>query len=50
VRLGRVTEWCADEEGRELPYGQKMLLVDGEEFPFLEIRELTIEQSVEAVT
>jgi type VI secretion system protein ImpE len=50
VRLGRVTEWCADEEGRELPYGQKMLLVDGEEFPFLEVRELTIEQSVEAVT
>jgi type VI secretion system protein ImpE len=42
VRLGRITEWCRDEHGREHPYGQKMLLVDGEEFPFLEIRTLQI--------
>lgn len=40
VWLGRVTEWFADEEGRESPLGQKMLLVDGEEFPFLEVRSL----------
>jgi type VI secretion system protein ImpE len=50
VRLGRVSEWCADEDGRELPYGQKMLLVDGEEFPFLELRSMTIEQSREVAS
>jgi len=42
VRLGRVTEWCADEEGEVAPFGQKTLLVDGEEVPLLEIRELEI--------
>ena len=40
VWLGRVTEWSADDEGREYPSGQKMLLVDGEEVPFLEVRSL----------
>ena len=42
VRLGRVTEWCQDEAGEVAPFGQKTLLVDGEEFPFLEVRELEI--------
>ena len=42
VALGRVSEWCADENGQEAPYGQKMLLVDGEEFPILEVRHLEI--------
>ncbi len=40
VGLGRITEWSADDDGRESPRGQKMLLVDGEDFPFLEIRSL----------
>jgi hypothetical protein len=40
VWLGRTTEWLADEQGRESPTGQKTLLVDGEEFPFLEVRSL----------
>ena len=40
VWLGRVTEWSADDEGKEYPSGQKMLLVDGEEVPFLEVRSL----------
>ena len=40
VWLGRLTDWLADEKGRESPTGQKMLLVDGEEFPFLEVRSL----------
>ena len=40
VWLGRKTDWAADEQGTEYPSGQKMLLVDGEEFPFLEIRSL----------
>lgn len=44
VWLGRITDWSADGEGREIPNGQKMLLVDGEEFPFLEIRSLQFTQ------
>ena len=39
VRLGRMTVW-EEENGEEIPYGQKMLLVDGEEIPLLEIRGL----------
>ncbi|MEZ5353924.1 MAG: type VI secretion system accessory protein TagJ [Bryobacteraceae bacterium] len=42
VRMGKVTEWCADEAGNENPYGQKMLDIDGEEIPFLEMRRLEI--------
>jgi type VI secretion system protein ImpE len=41
VWLGRVTAWAADEEGHEYPSGQKVLLMDGEEVPFLEVRSLT---------
>ncbi len=40
VWLGRATEWWADEKGREHPSGQKILLADGEEIPFLEVRSL----------
>jgi type VI secretion system protein ImpE len=40
VSLGRVTDWTVDDEGREYPSGQKILLVDGEEVPFLEVRTL----------
>ena len=43
VRMGQVTEWCTDEAGRERPCGQKMLLVDGEEIPILEVRRLQIQ-------
>lgn len=42
VRLGRVSEWCEDEAEEVAPFGQKNLLVDGEEIPFLEVRELEI--------
>jgi len=42
VRLGRATIWDEDENGAEIPVGQKMLLVDGEEFPLLEVRTLEI--------
>lgn len=41
VRLGRVTEWVATDDG-DVPVGQKLLLVDDEEVPILEVRELTI--------
>lgn len=40
IWLGRMTDWSADDEGNEYPSGQKMLLVDGEEIPFLEVRSL----------
>lgn len=45
VRLGRLTVWEQDEEGNEIPFGQKMLLVDGEEFPLLEVRSLEIAEA-----
>jgi len=40
VRLGRMTVWEEDESGEAAPAGQKMLLVDDEEFPLLEVRQL----------
>jgi len=42
LRLGRTTEWREAPGGHEVPVGQKLLLVDGEEFPVLELRELEI--------
>ena len=46
IWLGRVTEFLEDEDGGESPVGQKMFLVDGEEFPFLEVRSLTFSHPV----
>jgi type VI secretion system protein ImpE len=43
VRLGRATVWEQDEEGNDVPYGQKILLMDEEEIPLLELRSLRIE-------
>lgn len=43
VRLGRVTEWEAAPGGGDAPVGQKLLVVDGEELPLLELRELVID-------
>ncbi len=42
VRLGRMTVWEQLPDGEERPYGQKMLLVDDEEIPILEVRKLQI--------
>jgi type VI secretion system protein ImpE len=42
VKLGRTTVWEEQENGDIIPFGQKMLLVDGEEFPILELRHLEI--------
>ena len=47
VRLGRSTVW-EDQEGSPVPFGQKMLVVDGEEFPLLELRRLEIAGADEA--
>lgn len=40
VRLGRASVCESGEDGAELPFGQKMLVVDGEEFPILELRRV----------
>lgn len=40
VRLGRMTVWEDIGDGLAAPAGQKMFLVDDEEFPVLEIRSL----------
>jgi type VI secretion system protein ImpE len=42
VRLGRRTEWQAIGHDAQAPIGQKLLLVDDQEFPLLELRELDI--------
>jgi len=42
VRLGRATVWEPREGGGDVPVGQKMLVVDGEDFPLLELRSLEI--------
>ena len=41
VRLGRSTVWEENAEHGEIPLGQKILLSDGEEESFLELRNLT---------
>ena len=50
IRLGRVTEWRDLGNGTDAPIGQKLLLVDGEEFPMLELRELDIVPATVAVS
>jgi type VI secretion system protein ImpE len=51
VKLGRETEWLPPE-GEDLfetPYGQKLLVLDGERaVPFLEIRSLQFDDAVQA--
>jgi type VI secretion system protein ImpE len=42
VRLGRKTEWQAMGDDSQAPIGQKLLLVDDQEFSLLELRELEI--------
>ena len=40
VRLGRATSWEVDESGEAFPRGQKVFLMDEEEWPLLELREI----------
>jgi type VI secretion system protein ImpE len=42
VLLGRVTEWERLDDGTEIPVGQKLLLVDNQEIPILDVREVVI--------
>jgi type VI secretion system protein ImpE len=42
IRLGRSTAWIALEDGREAPIGQRVLRIDGDEVPLLEVRDLVL--------
>ena len=50
VQLGRVTEWTELADGVEVPEGQKIWLVDGEDVPILEVRSLTINVANDGTT
>jgi len=50
VKLGHVTEWQELGDGSQTPVGQKLLLVDDQEFPILELRELDIVPAPVAVS
>lgn len=45
VRLGRTAVVETDDQGREVPVGTKLLLVDGEPVPLLDVRDLRITPS-----
>jgi type VI secretion system protein ImpE len=40
VQLGRTSAWEPDEAHGELPYGAKMMIIDGIEVPLLELRSV----------
>jgi type VI secretion system protein ImpE len=46
VWLGQMTAWGSDDRGREVPSGQKLLMIDGEEVPVLEIRSIEFDANV----
>lgn len=50
VRLGRATEWETLESGEQAPAGLKMLLIDDEEMPILDMRQLVIQVSEAAAS
>jgi len=43
VRLGRATDAGEGPDGTVIPFGPKILVVDGEPVPLLEVRELSID-------
>jgi len=43
LKLGRATDWREVDSGEVVPFGQKMFLIDDEEVPFLELRQLEIQ-------
>jgi type VI secretion system protein ImpE len=48
VRLGRLTVWEEAADGATIPYGQRVLETSEEEWPFLEIRDLSFEVALSA--
>lgn len=49
VRLGRKTDWIRQDGGAALPAGQKVLLVDDEEYPILDVRKLEFPEPPETL-
>jgi type VI secretion system protein ImpE len=47
VKLGRATEW-ADLDGLNVPSGQRIFAVDGEDFPLLDVRKIEFTPTPEA--
>jgi protein involved in temperature-dependent protein secretion len=48
VRLGRATDWVELEDGRAVPVGQRLLVIDDEPVPILELRDLEISAAGDA--
>jgi len=48
IALGRRTEWHEDGDGAFRGLGQRVLVTEGDEVPFLEVRTLTVDQSISA--
>lgn len=48
VRLGRMTDFRALPDGREVPAGQKLWVVDDREVPILEVRSLQVSTPAQA--
>lgn len=49
VQLGRTSVWESSDSGVETPFGQKLMWIDGEEIPLLELRSIEWTPLVEDV-
>ncbi|WP_232298895.1 type VI secretion system accessory protein TagJ [Granulicella tundricola] len=49
VKLGRMTVWESADGEAEVPFGQRMMLIDGEEVPLLELNSIDWERIAEEV-
>ncbi len=49
VQLGRTTVWEQAGDDAEVPFGQRMMWIDGEEVPLLEIRSIEWNQPEERI-
>jgi type VI secretion system protein ImpE len=47
TRLGRTTDWAMADDGAEVPFGQRIWLIDGAEVPLLQVRSLEFSPSPE---
>ena len=49
VQLGRASVWESEGDEAEVPYGQKLMWIDGEEIPLLELRSVAWKPRAEDV-
>jgi len=50
IRLGRATDWVELPDGDYAPAGRKLIVIDGERVPLLDIRELEIHRAEKAAS